>query len=62
MTTINLSTQDDNTTTFYIDVYGDIFETSKEASLLGISKEVIVDNFYPGTIDEWKRYILSQLN
>ena len=62
MKTINLSSNDnDNVANWYQDQFGDIFETMEEAEICGLSKKIITDAFYVGTMDEWKKSIKERI-
>jgi len=41
---------------FYIDVYGDIFDTKPEAELLGCVAEIVVDSLFVGSMAEMRNY------
>lgn len=55
MKTVNAATNQENTTEYYIDVYGDIFASKEEAEVCGIEGKVIVDGFYVGSAEEMKQ-------
>ncbi len=60
MKTVKAYTDKHNTATYYIDVYGDIFETLEEAELLGLDGVVIVDGFTVGCLDHMKKRALEK--
>lgn len=61
MKTINAATNQENTTSYYIDNDGDIHETLAEATEFGSCvAEVIVDGFFVGSADEMKAAALRK--
>jgi len=62
MKTVNASTTPENIAEFFIDVEGDIFESSVDAKVCGIAGKVIVDGFYPGTIQQMMQSALEKYN
>ena len=61
MKVVNAYTED-NTAVYFIDVYGDIFETEQEASILGIEGKVVVDGFFAGSSEDMKKSALRKYN
>ncbi len=61
MKTVNASTSE-NTTTFFISIDGDIFDTKAEAEDFGIAGKVIVDDFYCGSLQEMRMAALEKFN
>lgn len=53
MKKVNVATTK-NTATYYIDVFGDIFESIEEAEFCGLAGSVTRDAFYVGSKDEMK--------
>lgn len=60
MKTVEAYTDKDNTTTFYIDIYGDIFDTAEEAEFCGIAGRVVVDAFYVGSLSQMRASALEK--
>lgn len=60
MKTVNAYTTPENTTTFWIDVEGDIFDNKEDAELIGIAGKVVVDCFYVGTLEQMKQAALEK--
>lgn len=61
MKTINAATDQNNTTSYYIDNDGDIHETLAAATEFGTCvAEVIVDGFYVGSLEEMKAAALRK--
>ncbi len=60
MKTVKAYTDKHNTATYYIDVFGDIFETLEDAELLGIDGVVVVDGFTVGSLDDMKKSALEK--
>jgi hypothetical protein len=54
MKTVRAYENPDNTATYYIDIYGDIFDTQEDAEVFGVAGKVIVDGFFVGTIEEMR--------
>jgi len=52
----------DHKAVFYVDVYGDIFDSQEEAELLGMAGTVTVEGFYVGTAEGMKRAALEKYN
>ena len=54
--------QNENTATFFVDVYGDIFDTLEEAELLGLDGTVQVPSLYVGSLEEMRAAALAKYN
>ena len=62
MKNVNIATDTDNTMTYYVDVYGDIFDNISDAELFGIAVKVTVHGFFVGTTDEMEQHALDAYN
>ena len=62
MKNVNAATQTESAATFYVCVYGDIFDTAEEAEITGLAGTVTVDGFFVGSMDEMRRAALSKYN
>jgi hypothetical protein len=61
MKTILLTEETENVQNFYITTDGDVLFKTEITCLDTIAIKVVADNFYPGTIDEWKKSIKSRV-
>ena len=61
MKTVNAA-KTENTATYYVDVYGDIFETESEARELGITGRIIVDALFVGSANDMRAAALRKYN
>jgi len=62
MKNVYAARQPKGTATFYVCVYGDIFDTAEEAEITGLAGTVTVDGFFVGSMDEMRRAALSKYN
>ena len=62
MKNVNAATQTESTATFYVCVYGDIFDTAEEAEITGLAGTVTVDGFFVGSMDDMRRSALAKYN
>jgi len=62
MKNVNAARQTEGTATFYVCVYGDIFDTAEEAEITGLAGTVTVDGFFVGSMDDMRRSALAKYN
>ena len=60
MKIVNAYTDEDNTATYFVDVYGDILETEQDAKIGGIVGKVVVDGFFAGSKEDMKKSALRK--